>query len=159
MNNSLLLTYLCERAEAVAAEVSSPAVTADHFMIAHLRAMSDDAAGNIPPEIRKIEVGFEFLKLKTFFSTYKIIYMDAAEAIISAIKSDTYDGSLDSFVYKKIKYTADAEAIITCSDEVNTLSYLEHIFKDPTEAIKMHILAFYSEEKSESLAEEEAKPE
>lgn len=140
MKKSTLLTYLCSAADGVCAEFGKSSTTADHFIIATLRVLRDRRDGRLPSELSGDDAAAELVNVGDFFAKRCSFYDLTLIKIMNEIKSEDYPSSMDAFVFRKIKYTADAEAIIKSLGEVDTISYLELIEKDPTEAIKKYIL-------------------
>ncbi|MBQ3015662.1 MAG: AAA family ATPase [Clostridia bacterium] len=141
MKKSTLLNFLCDYAKSISESFGKSAITADHFMIAVLKTMCDDRDGKLPADIRTPEVSFEFLKINTLLHHYDITFDDVIEKISDELRSEEYNSSMDEFVFRKIKYTAEAEAIIKTREEVDTVAYLELIIKEPTDAISKHIIS------------------
>lgn len=141
MKKSALLTYLCDRAKEISESFGKSAITADHFMIAVLKAVIDSREGNLPEEMQNVEVGSEFLEINTLLYEYDISCDDTIRKIQNEIVDENYNSSMDEFVFRKIKYTAEAEAIIKTLEEVDTISYLQLIIKEPTAAINKHIIS------------------
>ncbi len=151
MKKSALLTYLCDRAKEISESFGKSAITADHFVIAVLKSVLDNREGKLPEEMKSSQVNFEFLRINTLLLDYHISLDSTIEKIQNDIVAETYNSSMDEFVFRKIKYTAEAEAIIKTLEEVDTLSYLQLIIKEPTEAINKHII-------SQASASDEPKP-
>ena len=163
MKKSRLLDFLCDNAEGVCKSFGKSAVTANHFMIAVLDAVRDSREKCLPEILRTSDVTFEFLTIFNFLKGYNFPFEAAVDGISGALIFEDYNSSMDEFLFRKIKYTAEADAIIKKVDEINTLSYLELIMKEPTEAIKRYIISPTAtpeeapkEEPKEQIAEQAA---
>lgn len=141
MKKSDLLTYVFDNAMIVAQEVGKLNVTSNHFMIALFEALAADASGNAIPEISTSDAKNEIEGVREVLRSYAIPYGEIVDLISADIKSDEYNSSMDEFVFRKIKYTADSEARIKKVENIDTVAFLKLILKDPTDSIKKRIIS------------------
>ena len=140
MKKSILLEYLFSAAQIIGEEFGKFNITSNHFMIALLEAINRVRNGDTIPEISTDDARSEFASVQKLLDDFDIPYESIVDFISADIKSEEYNSSMDEFVFRKIKYTADSEARIEKADEVNAVSFLRLILKDPTESIKNRII-------------------
>ena len=141
MKKSTLLSYLFETTQLVSESFGKFNPTSNHFMIALFNALSGIGVGRSIPELNTDDAKLELEKVQQILAEFEISYDSAVDLITSDIKEEEYNSSMDEFMFRKIKYTADSEARIENREEVSAVSFLKLILKDPTDSIKKRVIS------------------
>lgn len=141
MKKSTLLTYLFDAAQIIGEEFGKLNLTSNHFMIALFNTINKIRSGESISEISTEDARREIKKVQDVLAEYQVPYDSIVDSISTDIKSDEYNSSMDEFVFRKIKYTADSQAIIKKAEEIDAVSFLKLILKDPTDSIKKRIVS------------------
>ena len=141
MKKSTLLSYLFETTQLVSESFGKFNPTSNHFMIALFNALSGIGSGRSIPKLNTDDAKLELEKVQQILAEFEISYDSAVDLITSDIKEEEYNSSMDEFMFRKIKYTADSEARIENREEVSAVSFLQLILKDPTDSIKKRVIS------------------
>ncbi len=124
------------------------AISSDYFMAVFLRLLSMKREDTLPLEFKNEEAIAELSAAEELFDLCGRDEEKIADAILSAVKAEGYNSSMDEFVFAKYAYGAEGTAKKHGLDLITVSVYIELILKEPTASIKKYLLSV-GEEKAE----------
>ena len=117
------------------------AISSDYFMAVFLRLLSMKREDTLPLEFKNEEAIAELSAAEELFDLCGRDEEKIADAILSAVKAEGYNSSMDEFVFAKYAYGAEGTAKKHGLDLITVSVYIELILKEPTASIKKYLLS------------------
>lgn len=140
LKRSCLLEYLITYAEALKNNDGKKALSANYFVISVLKTIEAIDNNQIPNEIDNDGVKLELDAVCDLLKKYNFNSSLAVKSIAEVVYSSEYQSFMDELMFGKILKSAEAKAIKSGKDIVDTTTFLNLIFDEPTAAIKKYIL-------------------